>query len=416
MKPRHLLLPSAFLLPTVLCAVTPKDLVDHALSTNPEIRYYEAEIAAAKGGRRAAGQIANPELSVDAARGSAWDLRTGEKEGDGPVWKATIMQTFDFPGRIPLRKAIADRDVALAELGLAQFKSQLANEVRARAGDVTLLRRLESAARAVRKRFEELIGVLMQRDTGTVSAKLERRILEASLLTSDRELTDAGKEAKSAAAALNVLCGYDPDRPLNLDDDAVPAFPGTPSLDSLKTQAAHSNFDLQQKRLQMARQGLKIDLTKSERWGKISFGPYVQGYRVDEKEKEAGVVLSVPLPLWNRNKGGIAAEEARLSQAEALMFATLRDLERDLAIERSAYASELEALSRWKPESEKEFRDAAEEADRHYRLGAVPISTYVEMQRQYLEAMRALIQTRRNAWKHLMSMARLVGEWPEVKR
>lgn len=409
-------LTALFLATASLHAVTPKDLVDHALATNPEIRFYEGEIAAAKAGKKTAAQIANPDFSYELAKGGAWDRTTGEKEGDGPVWKATILQTFDFPGRIPLRKAIADREIALAELGLAQFKSQLGNEARARAGDVTLLRRLEAAARSVRKRFEELVGVLVQRDTGSVSAKLERRILEASLLTSDRELTDASKEAKSAAAALNVLCGYDPDKTLNLDDDAIPAFPGVPSLESLKTQAARSNFDLQQKRLEMARQGLKIDLTKSERWGKISFGPYISRYRVDEKEKEAGIVLSVPLPLWNRNKGGIAAEEARLSQAEALMSATLRDLERDLAIERASYSSELDALGRWKPESEKEFRDAAEEADRHYRLGAVPISTYVEMQRQYLEAMRALIQTRRYAWKHLMGMARLVGEWPEVKK
>ena len=401
---------------SALRGATPKELADHALATNPEIRFYEAEIAAAKGGRKTAAQIANPDLAIEVGKGKAWDLVTGASEGDGVVWKAQIMQTFDFPGRIPLRKAIADREIALAELGLAQFKSQLGNEVRARAADVTQLRRLEGAARSVRKRFEDLVGVLVQRDTGSVSAKLERRILEASLLTSDRTLTDAGKEAQSATALLNVLCGYAPDRALNLEDDAIPAFPGTPALESLKGQAARSNFDLQQKRLELARQGLKIDLTKSERWGKIAFGPYISRYHVDEKENEAGVSFSIPLPLWNRNKGSIATEEARLSQAEALMSATLRDLERDLAIERGAYASELDALARWRPESEKEFRDAAEEADRHYRLGAVPITTYVEMQRQYLEAMRALIQTRRNAWKHLMALARLVGEWPEVKK
>lgn len=415
---RHVCITAFLVLPGALAlrGATPKELVDHALAANPEIRFYEAEIAAARAGKKTAGQIANPDLNYEVGKGRAWSLEDGTSEGDGPVWKAHILQTFDFPGRIPLRKAIADREIALAELGLAQFKSQLGNEVRARAGEVTLLRRLEGAARSVRKRFEELVSVLVQRDTGAVSAKLERRILEASLLTSDRALTDAGKEAQSATASLNVLCGYAPDRALNLEDDALPAFPGTPTLESLKSQAARSNFDLQQKRLELARQGLKIDLTKSERWGKISFGPYMASHRVDEKEKEIGIALSIPLPLWNRNKGNIAAEEARLSQADALMSATLRDLERDLTIERAAYASELDALARWKPESEKEFRDAAEEADHHYRLGAVPVTTYVEMQRQYLEAMRALIQTRRNAWKHLMGMARLVGEMPEVRK
>ena len=387
---------------------TTQDLVEHALAANPEIQFYEAEISAAKAGRKTAGQIANPDLSLEGSRKKARSLINGAEEGDGPAWKAQILQTLDFPGRIALRKAIADRDISLAELGLAQFKAQLANEVRARAGEVVLLRRQEAAARSVRKRFEELVAVLVQRDTGSVSAKLERRILEASLLTSDRTLTDAGKEAQAAATALNVLCAYAPEKAVELSE-TIPVFPPTPGLEALKTQAATSNFDLQQKRIELARQGLKIDLTKSERWGNITFGPYVAGERVDEKYKEGGVAVSIPLPLWNRNKGNIAAEQARQSQAEALLAATLRDLERDLVTERSAYAAELDALSRWKPESEKEFRDAAEDADRHYRLGAVPIATYVEMQRQYLDAMQALIQTRRNAWKHRMALERLTG-------
>jgi cobalt-zinc-cadmium efflux system outer membrane protein len=92
-----------------------------------------------------------------------------------------------------------------------------------------------------------------------------------------------------------------------------------------------------------------------------------------------------------------------------LLGATLRDLERDLAVARSAYLAELGALSRWRPESEKQFADAAAEADRHYRLGAVPAATYVEMQRGYLDAMDSLIESRRNAWKHRMEIERLTG-------
>ena len=40
---------------------------------------------------------------------------------------------------------------------------------------------------------------------------------------------------------------------------------------------------------------------------------------------------------------------------------------------------------------------AAALADRHYRLGAVPIATYVELQKQYLEAVEALLDTRTEA-------------------
>lgn len=382
--------------------VTSSDLVEEALQKNTEARFYEAEIAAARGGRRTAGQLANPELSTSIGGMSI------HGQGDGMVWNATISQAFDFPGRMSLRKAIADHDIQLANLGLEQFKSQLANEVRLRAGEVVLLRRKQEAARSVRQRLESLVAVLTQRDSGSISALLERRILEASLLTSDRTLTDATLAAQEASAALAVLCGRPPGEPLTLAGSTT-TFPRAPSLDQLKKQAARTNFDLQQKRLNVAKQGLQVDLTRSERWGNITFGPYMGGQTAGDSQMEAGIVLSIPLPLWNRNEGNIEAEQARTRQAEALLQATLRDLERDLAVERAAYLGELEALSRWRPESEQQFADAAKQADEHYRLGAVPAATYVEMQRGYLEAMDSLIESRRNAWKHRMALERLTG-------
>lgn len=383
-------------------SVTSSDLVSEALTKNPEVRFYEAEIAAALGGRHSAGQLANPELNT------SFGGMAIVSQVDGMAWSATISQVFDFPGRMSLRKAIADRDIQLAELGLKQFKSQLANEVRARAGDVILLRRREDAARSVRERLEALVNVLIQRDTGSVSALLERRILEASLLTSDRTLTDAAKAAREAAASLAVLCGRAPDASVTLSGVAT-SFPDVPELAALKQQAARTNFDLQQKRLNVAKQGLKVDLTKSERWGNITFGPYMAGQTAGNTQIEAGVVLSIPLPLWNKNKGNIDTEKARVQQAEALLMATLRDLERDLAVARAAYLAELDALSRWKPESEAQFADAAKQADEHFRLGAVPAATYVEMQRGYLDAIDSLIESRRNAWKHRMEIERLTG-------
>jgi cobalt-zinc-cadmium efflux system outer membrane protein len=56
-----------------------------------------------------------------------------------------------------------------------------------------------------------------------------------------------------------------------------------------------------------------------------------------------------------------------------------------------------------------EFRKAAELADRHYRLGAVPIGTYVELQRQYLEAAEALLEARREAFEAAQQLELLTG-------
>jgi cobalt-zinc-cadmium efflux system outer membrane protein len=301
-------------------AVSSSDLVAEALQKNPEVRFYEAEIAAARGGRQMAGQLANPELSTEFGGMSLAQAK------EGLVWRASILQVFDFPGRMSLRKAIADRDITLAELGLQQFKSQLANEVRARAGDMLLLKRKEDAARSVRERLESLIEVLVQRDTGSVSALLERRILEATLLTSDRTLTDASKQVREATAALAVLCGRGPDEPIQAERCLRLHSPAVPHLESLKQQAAQTNFDLQQKRLNVAKQGLKIDLSKSDRWGNITFGPYMAGQHAGGTQIEGGFVVSIPLPLWNKNKGNIAAESPHSAGGSAADWPPLRDL------------------------------------------------------------------------------------------
>ena len=388
-------------------ATSVRSLVSDAIARNPEIRFLEGAIEAALGGRTAAGQIANPSAMLEAGRISETEL-DGTPEGDGPSWRVAVAQVIDFPGRIALRKAIAERDIDLALLGLDQFKNLLSNEVRARAGQVVLLKRREKAARTVRERIAALINVLVQRDPGTASARLERRILEASLLTSDRAVTDAEKTRREASAVLSILCGRGPDTEMEIEESA-PALPIVPSMEALKQQAASTNFDLQQKRLALAKQGLKVDLAKSERWGNITFGPYLSAKKYHSTETEAGLSISVPLPLWNKNKGNIRSEQARVQQAEALLAVTLRDLERDLAVARASYESELNALEHWKAESEQEFSDAAAEADEHFRLGAVPAASYVEMQRGYLAAMDALIQGRQNAWKHRMELERLIG-------
>ena len=48
---------------TATNTVTLDALVAEALERNPEIKFYEAEILAAKGGRKTAGLLGNPELS-----------------------------------------------------------------------------------------------------------------------------------------------------------------------------------------------------------------------------------------------------------------------------------------------------------------------------------------------------------------
>src|SRR5207245_2927339 len=112
--------------------VSVESLVREALARNPELNFYKAEIAAAKGERRTAGTFANPELSSQVGAKHARNAQSG-LTGEGLAWSVSVLQTFEYPGRLALRKAIANRQIELAELGYAQFRAALVAKTRSAA-------------------------------------------------------------------------------------------------------------------------------------------------------------------------------------------------------------------------------------------------------------------------------------------
>src|SRR5215203_671344 len=95
-------------------ALTLDQLVAEALQKNPELQFYQAEIAAAKAGRKTAGLWPNPEASASVGQKT---VHGAGLSAEGFAWSASILQPFEWPGRIGLRKAIANHDIELAELG-----------------------------------------------------------------------------------------------------------------------------------------------------------------------------------------------------------------------------------------------------------------------------------------------------------
>src|SRR5882757_4204937 len=105
------------------------ELVAEALDKNPELNFYRAEISATHGSQKSAGAWANPEVSAELGHKRTKDS-VGALAGEGAAWAVSVNQTFEYPGRLALRKAIANRDIQLAQLGFDQFKSALAARVR----------------------------------------------------------------------------------------------------------------------------------------------------------------------------------------------------------------------------------------------------------------------------------------------
>ncbi len=382
--------------------VTLDALVSEASEKNLELNFYQAEIAAVKGERRTSTTLPNPEASVQVGN------KNVHAGGDGLAWSVSVQQTFEWPGRIPLRKAIANRQIHLAELGLAQFRSALVGRVRTLGYNLFAAQEKAAAAREVANRYQSLREVMVQRDPAGLTPMLETRIIEATELTLQRIASESEAEAQTALLELNQLRGKPWEENVKVEKPDF-AFTPAPDLETLLAAARTNNFDLQMRRIELEQQGFKVSLAKNDRYPAVTVGPYFSQENAGPREQIIGVGVSVPLPIFNRQKGSIATQEARKLQAETSLLITQRGIERRVIEKAQLYQSKISQMAKWRTDSVQQFQEAAALADRHYRLGAVSISTYVELQKQYLEAVQAILDTKKEAIEANQELQRLTG-------
>ena len=201
-------------------AETPQKLVQQALQRNPELNFFVAEIAAAKGAVRTAGTVRNPELNSEVGYKNSRES-SGGISGDGAILALSISQTVEYPGRIALRKAIANHDLVLAELHLEQFRLTLVARVRSLAFASTSAHERTRAVQEVASRTQALNDVLKQRPLAGVAPQLEAQIISANLLTFQRQERESALAEKTIAAELNQLCGRSADAALTVNGGLV---------------------------------------------------------------------------------------------------------------------------------------------------------------------------------------------------
>lgn len=389
-------------------SLTLDELVGEALERNPELKFYEAEIAAVRGARSQAGTLPNPELNAEIGGKSVRDLG-GNKLGDGPVWSVSVAQTFEFPGRVSLRKAIADRQIGLARLGLDQFRAALANRIRQLGFRAMAAEQKAEASAEVAERFQDLLSVLVQRDPAGVAPLIDTRIIEANMLTLERRAAQTEQERQAALFELNQLRGVPIATPVRVERTPLHLDP-PPGLARLIASAREKNFAVRTRIAELEQQGFKVRLAANERWPSVTVAPYWAGEQASDKQREWGLGISLPLPLWDQKHGHIAAARARQLQAEVLLNVTLRETERALAVAEHSYRTQLEEMRKWRGDEIQRFREAAALGDHHYRLGALPISTYTELQKQYLDALDTVLGTQLDALTSRSELEYLIGQ------
>jgi cobalt-zinc-cadmium efflux system outer membrane protein len=381
-------------------------LVSAALANNPELQSAEAQVAEAKGERVQAGKWKNPEFS-----GEMGGRRTGE--GDGYTSSIGLAQTFEFPGKASLRKAIADRNVVIAELGLAQFRLALSGQIRNLATEYLMASASAEAAGEVSRTSEEIVKVLGEQPALGAQQKIERRVIEGSLIELRSTTNEFLQRRDEAQIELNVLLGRPANAPLEISDKLVLPDESL-SVAKLTEAALDNNLQLKIHAAELERAARSVSAARLETAPDFNIGPFYSRDDAGGAEENFGASVSFSMPIWDRNTGGIAAAKARQAQAEAAVLQAQRELETQLTQRIRGYNRSKALLSSVRGDLVTDLREAASLADQQFRIGAISVQLYLEAQQQLLNSQSIRNEAMLEAWQQLLDIRLLTTGAKEV--
>lgn len=386
-------------------------LVAEVLTNNPELKATEADLDAAKGVRQQAGLWKNPDFSGLLA----WRQVTAPGTiNTGYSDQVTLTQTFEFPGKATLRKAIADQDVALAQIGLVQFRLALAGRVKLLAYRYALAEQNRQAADLVVARSRALVVLLDKRPKAGLQAMFDAGILEGNLLDLAVTQNDLALEAVTSLSELNSLRGWPAQTPIRVTlPESLPSLP--PSLDRFLITGLNTSPILQMREMDLKKAQLQVKASKLDAAPDFAIGPFYSVDKAGDYDEKIGGTVTFPLPIWNQNQGNITASKAALVKTEATQDQARRDFELSVTkIYESRKLIDVQ-ISQANPDLMQNLAQLADLADRQYRLGAINLTTFLEVQRQYLGAMRSVHQTTLDAISLDLDLQLLSGTMPQGK-
>jgi hypothetical protein len=236
------------------------ELVRQAVATNPERQAYDAALAAERETASAAGSNQNPVLSLEVGRKRFRDAG-GVCADEGQVWTATLSQTFEWPERVRLRRAIADRQVEAAKLGLGRFEQAIEAKATVLAYRLSRAQLRAQACEEVAERYAGLRKALVGRDPSGPAPIIELRSVEAAEVVARRRSEEARLALQQALLEMNQLRGAPSMAPLVVKAPSL-ALRDAPKLEELLLAAPQGNFGYRMQVLESEQLSLQSDLAR----------------------------------------------------------------------------------------------------------------------------------------------------------
>lgn len=380
-------------LPAVL---TLQDALQLAASRNPTLAASVNDVEIAEADRLQATRRLNPAVTTGS---EGYPLFSSPRPAfiDGQELTIRVDQEFETAGRRRLRSEGAAASIDIARSLLGDQRRRLALSIQRAYFQAVLAKADREVARASLADIDQVLGITKARlDQGEIAGgELRRLQVERLRFVDDQFATELA--LKNAKAALLAIMGFiDLGRDFDVSDvlTEVPASlaaisasaaPGGLDRGALERQALAARPDLIAARGEERRADSETQLQRALRSPNITVGG---GFKRTLTSNGIVFGVTVPVPLFNRNPGGIARAEAE--RRRATNRSTAAESAVRLDVQQAVNAIEVnQARVRYIEQdtltAAREARDAVMAA---YRVGEAGLIDYLDAQRSFRETLR----------------------------
>ena len=297
------------------------DALSLFLRQNLELLIVKYGIDSAKGRTITAGLFPNPTLSINTLSAYTQTCNLGRC---GSVM-TVLSQLFEVAGKRGFRVEGAGFGAKSAE---AMFEDSV-RQLRFAVKDAYYRVQVGRQHLAVdQKRYERFREILSGEALGPVQGIRERDLIRFRIqsVEAQSQVIHDIQDVDAATADLRILLGLSPESELELTTplEYRRIDPHGPQLRHL----AENRPDIRAKRLRFSQRKAELRLANSIKVPDVTIdlGYMVQGAQGPDNQQQWTMNFGVPLPIFDRNQGGILVANAEVRAAQADLQKTLNDL------------------------------------------------------------------------------------------
>lgn len=304
-------------------------IIDLALAKNPVVSSAEGNIEQQKGQQTAAGAYPNPTVTGSGGHGNLQD--TG-RTGIGPIldrqslteYNVIVGQPVEWPALRTARQRVADLGLSTANVGLLETRLNLSSQVKAAFYDLLLAQQDSNLARQNLDTVEDVARIVKARVKSGEAPQFESIKAEVEVLKARQQLARADNVVRISRVVVNTLTGGALGASYTVQGE-FRMVPRDLQIEGLMVRMMDQHPAIQRLLSSVEQSDWKIEFERQARVPTVTVnGSY---WREIGREAVQGG-LSVPVPLWYRRQGEIAASLGAKRREEAELLRTRNELGR----------------------------------------------------------------------------------------